>query len=73
MPQLYTVRGRVGNLNNRRLFMSKKLNDKSEPTFPHNKSDDWKAEAKKSSLEGLAKLILETEERKKKAKEQNNT
>ena len=53
--------------------MSKKLNDKSEPTFPHNKSDDWKAEAKKSSLEGLAKLILETEERKKKAKEQNNT
>lgn len=50
--------------------MSKKLNDKTEPTFPHVKSDDWKAEAKKSSLEGLAKLILETEERKKKAKEE---
>lgn len=70
MVRLYTVRGRVGNLNNRRPFMSKKLNDKTEPTFPHVKSDDWKAEAKKSSLEGLAKLILETEERKKKAKEE---
>lgn len=64
MVRLYTVRGRVGNLNNRRPFMSKKLNDKSEPTFPHNKSDDWKAEAKKASLEGLAKLILETEKKK---------
>lgn len=43
-----------------------KLNDKKEPTYPSQKSDDWKAEAKKSSVEGLAKLILETEERKKK-------
>jgi|SaaInlV_100m_DNA_2_1039680.scaffolds.fasta_scaffold145764_3 hypothetical protein len=50
--------------------MSKKLNDKNEPKFPHAKSEDWKAEAKKSSLEGLAKLILETEERKKKANQE---
>jgi hypothetical protein len=46
--------------------MSKKLNDKNEKTFPHQKSSEWRAEAKKSSVEGLAKLILETEERKKK-------
>ena len=70
MVRLYMVRGRVGNLNNRRPFMSKKLNDKNEPKFPHAKSEDWKAEAKKSSLEGLAKLILETEERKKKANQE---